>query len=162
MIMKNADQINRLVLELKANRVSESESDSSQSQDSDNKGGRKSNRIVLAIIGSRDMNNQNLFDEKMENWVKKYGQPDEIVSGGAKGADTLGEEYAEKYGIPIEIFRPDYKRYPGKYAPLVRNTDIIQYCTHVMAFPSRNGRGTQDAMRKANKFHKKMKVIYID
>ena len=42
----------------------------------------------------------------------------------------------------------------------MRNTQIIEYCTHVLAFPSRKGRGTQDALRKAGT--KPVQVVYID
>lgn len=33
----------------------------------------------------------------------------EVVSGCAKGVDTLGEEYAKKHNIPIKPFEADWK-----------------------------------------------------
>lgn len=134
--------------------------DSENSSESDNS--KQNCKIILAIIGSRAMVSQKLFDLKMELWIKEYGEPDEIVSGGAKGADTMAEAYAHKKNIPITIFKPEYDKYKGRVAPLVRNTKIIQYCTHVLAFPSRNGSGTQDALQKAKRFKKCVSIYWID
>ena len=44
----------------------------------------------------------------------------EIVSGGAKGVDSLAREYAERKGIKLTEFIPEYKSY-GRAAPIVRN-----------------------------------------
>jgi hypothetical protein len=120
------------------------------------------NLKILAIIGARTMDNQDLFDEKMAEWVDIYGQPDEIVSGGAVGADTMAEAYAQKNCIPITVYKPDYERYSGKYAPIVRNTQIIEHSTHILAFPSRYGKGTQDSLRKAKKYRREIKQYLID
>jgi SLOG family YspA-like protein len=155
--------IKRLKVELKANVLSDTESDDTIDTLSSDEGDDDHHKMtILAIVGSRTMVDQDLFDVEMEKWVKRYGQPDEIVSGGAVGADRMAERYAEKYGIPITVFKPDYERYPGKYAPIVRNTQIIEHCTHVLAFPYRQGRGTQDSMKKAKRFHRKMRIIWID
>lgn len=51
--------------------------------------------IRLAIVGSREMTNTNLFTKAINEFVEKYGKPIEVVSGGAKGADTLGESWAK-------------------------------------------------------------------
>ena len=47
---------------------------------------------MLAVIGSREMGSERhklLFAREMERWIGEHGNPDEIVSGGAQGADTL-------------------------------------------------------------------------
>ena len=82
------------------------------------------------------------------------------MSGGAKGADTLAENWAEEYGIPITIFRPDWKAY-GKAAGPIRNTDIVNECTHMIAFPSVKGKGTQDSIKKAKENGKLVEIFYI-
>lgn len=154
------NHIKRLETELNANSASKKDivdTNSTESEDDLN-----GNRVILAIIGARTMNDQKLFDEKMEDWVTEYGEPDEIVSGGAIGADTMAEKYAAKHSIDLTVFKPDYDKYAGKYAPIVRNTQIIEHCTHVLAFPSHYGRGTQDSLRKARRFKRKTRVHWID
>ena len=39
----------------------------------------------------------------------------EIISGGAKGIDTLAEKYADENNIPKLIIKPEYAKY-GKSA----------------------------------------------
>ena len=50
-----------------------------------------------------------------------------IISGGAKGADTIAETFAISHNLPITIYKPDYKKH-GKAAPLIRNRMIIDKC----------------------------------
>ena len=73
--------------------------------------------MILAIIGSRNLNMK--ISEYMPTGIT------EIISGGAKGIDTLAEIYANKNNIPMRIIRPEYNKYK-KAAPLKRN-----YCRDV-------------------------------
>lgn len=66
----------------------------------------------------------------------------ELVSGGARGIDSDAKAYAEKHGIPIKEFLPEYKRY-GRCAPLKRNLEIIAYADIVLAFWDGQSRGTK-------------------
>ena len=84
-----------------------------------------------------------------------------IVSGGAKGADTLGEKFSKKYGLNIIIYKPNWNLH-GKKAGILRNTDIVEKSTHMIAFPSKYGKGTQDSIRKAENKKIPIKVLYID
>ena len=71
-----------------------------------------------------------------------------IIHGGAEGADTLADEWARKWVLRREIYRPDWKKH-GKAAGPLRNSRMIaegrpDIC---IAFPG--GRGTEDMKRKA-------------
>ena len=50
----------------------------------------------------------------------------EVVSGKARGVDTLGEQYADEYNIPIRYFPADWKKH-GKAAGPIRNEEMIDY-----------------------------------
>ncbi len=117
--------------------------------------------IKLAIVGSRTFTNKNLFNQKINEFILKYNTPDIIISGGAKGADTLGENYAIDNNIPLKIFYPDWSKH-GKIAGIIRNTNIVNDCTHILAFPSKNGTGTQDTIRKGKLANKKIFVVHIN
>ena len=115
----------------------------------------------LAVVGSRYFKDYLLFTTKLDEWIKINGKPEYIVSGGATGADRFAEVYAKNHNIPTIIFKPDWNKY-GKAAGMIRNNDIVNNCTHLIAFPSRTGKGTQDSISKAEKMSKPIEVHYID
>jgi hypothetical protein len=63
----------------------------------------------------------------------------EVVSGGARGADHCGEEWANKHNIPIKLFPANWDKH-GKAAGAKRNKQMAQYADAVILFPG--GRGT--------------------
>lgn len=73
----------------------------------------------------------------------------EVVSGGAKGVDSLGEEWAVKRGIPIKRFLPDYGEY-GKRAPIERNKQMAQYADALIALWDGKSRGTVNMLNFAS------------
>ena len=113
--------------------------------------------MELAIVGWRKMKgdaHQQLFNDTLERFVVEYGLPKVVISGGAAGADTMGEKWAKMRKIPTKILKPQWKNAQGVYdkaAGIKRNTDIVAACTHMVAFPSDQGRGTQDSILKARK-----------
>jgi len=109
--------------------------------------------MKVAVIGSRTFDN---YEE-----VKRTLSAIDItilVSGGAKGADTLGEQYAKENNIPTKIFLPDWEKH-GKAAGFIRNTDIINEAELVVAFWDQNSSGTKDSIEKADKAGKKILII---
>ncbi len=121
----------------------------------------KTKNICLAIVGSRNFTDEKKFKQWVHNWVELHGKPSVIISGGAKGADTLAETYANDNHIQLKIFHADWKTYGLKAGPL-RNTHIVISCTHMIAFPSKHGKGTQDSIRKAQKMGKHVTIHYIE
>jgi len=62
----------------------------------------------IAIIGSRGFNDYPLLCKTM----KALGKPvTEVVSGGAPGADTEGERYADENGLPKNYLFGEMERY---------------------------------------------------
>ncbi|GHT47391.1 MAG: DUF2493 domain-containing protein [Candidatus Symbiothrix sp.] len=113
----------------------------------------------IAIVGSRDFTDL----EKVEQEVLKrvsVEKIEKVVSGGAKGADTLAKKFAEKYKIPLLEFLPDWKKY-GKGAGLMRNTSIVENADMVFAFPTKDSKGTRDTIRKATEKGKIVKVFEV-
>ena len=91
--------------------------------------------MKLAIIGSRGINNIDLS-------VYIPDDTSEIVSGGAKGVDTIAAEYAKSHGIKLVEFKPEYEKYK-RGAPLKRNIIIAEYADKVIAFWDGKSRGTK-------------------
>lgn len=109
--------------------------------------------MKLAIIGSRTFNDYDVLKKECDNL-----NIEEIISGGAKGADSLGEKYAIENNIKFTIFKPDWKKY-GKRAGFLRNTDIINSCDSVLAFWDGNSKGTQHSINLAHKHNKPVTII---
>ncbi|WP_298069831.1 SLOG family protein [uncultured Mailhella sp.] len=114
----------------------------------------------IAIIGSRNFSDYSFMKNSILNIVK-IEDIDYVVSGGAKGADTLGELFAKEYNLKTMIFKPEWKRY-GKAAGVIRNTEIVKNADIIMAFPMGSSKGTYDSIHKARKSHKNVYIFSVD
>ena len=105
----------------------------------------------VAIVGYRSFTNYLYFEQKIKEWESEHGIIDEIVSGGATGADRLAVHYAEKYNRIKRIYPADWKKY-GKTAGPIRNNVILNdKLDALIAFPSSKSVGTHDIIGKATK-----------
>lgn len=107
----------------------------------------------VIIAGSRDFCSEEhykLLEAQMDQLVLSLGLPDEIVSGGARGADKLGERYASENGIGIARFVPDWDGL-GKRAGFVRNQDMGNYGDTLVAFWDGQSKGTRHMIEFAIK-----------
>ena len=111
--------------------------------------------MVLAIIGSRSFNDMELLEEKLSEYV---GKATRVVSGGAKGADSLAERWAFRYGCDLSIHLPDWKKH-SKKAGFIRNIEIINECDECVAFWDGKSRGTQHSIFMCNKLNKKVTIV---
>ena len=116
--------------------------------------------MKLAIVGGRDYKDYDKFKRVVDNFIEEYGTPSEIVSGGASGVDTMAVLYARENGIILTEFKPDWTKY-GKKAGILRNTDIVEGSTHVLALPTEKSVGTYDSINKAKKLDKILKVVHV-
>ncbi len=109
--------------------------------------------MKIAIIGSR-----NLTKVDLSKYIPK--SVTEIVSGGAKGIDTLATKYAENNNLRLTVFLPEYEKY-SQAAPLKRNNKIIEYSDEVIAFWDGKSKGTEYVIKKCKKLNKKITVHLI-
>ena len=109
--------------------------------------------MKIAVIGSRGM-----VVRDLENYLP--AETTEIVSGGARGVDTSARYYAQKNGLKLTEFLPDYDMY-GKIAPLVRNLEIIDYADEVYAFWDGASRGTKYVIENCRRKKKKVHVFML-
>ena len=109
--------------------------------------------MKLAIIGSRSLTVDNLADYIPENVT-------EIVSGGAKGIDSDASDFAQRNGIKLTVFLPQYERF-GRAAPLRRNEQIADYADCVIAFWDGRSKGPDQALREFRERNKPVRVIVI-
>ena len=58
--------------------------------------------MKVVIAGSRGFNDYNYMKNQLNTYNITY-----IITGGAKGADSLAEKYAKENNILIEIIKPE-------------------------------------------------------
>lgn len=68
--------------------------------------------------------------------------PTVVISGTASGADTLGEQWANLKGIPVERFPADWDKY-GKSAGYRRNEQMADNAEALIAIWDGQSRGTK-------------------
>ena len=113
--------------------------------------------MKLAVVGSRTFNDYKLLKEKIDE-INKETPIKKIVSGGAIGADKLGEFYAQENHIKTKIFIPDWKKY-GRGAGIIRNEDIVKKSDHVIAFWDGKSKGTLSSINLAKKYDKILTIV---
>ena len=107
--------------------------------------------MKVAVVGSR-----NLTVTDLRRYLPQGVT--EIVSGGARGIDTCAREYAQRNGLKLTEFFPDYQKY-GRTAPLKRNLQIIAYADIVVVFWDGESHGTKFVIERCRKMNKKI-ILY--
>ena len=115
------------------------------------------NIVRLAIVGGRDFADYDYMKRCLEGY-RKENTVIQVVSGGARGADSLGERWAKENGIPTKIFPAQWDKY-GKSAGFRRNKDIVANCDAVAAFWDGQSRGTENTISIAQSNSKKVTIF---
>ena len=130
-------------------------------------GGFELRELRVIIAGSRDFNDYELLKKSAIHIInKKTMLPDlaRIVSGGARGADTLGERFANEMGLEITRFIPDWDGL-GKRAGYVRNEQMAKFAIEddndgmLIAFWDGQSKGTKHMIDLANKHGLEVHVV---
>ena len=111
----------------------------------------------VAIVGSRDYPDMNRVWQFVTQLAAR--RPDTIiVSGGARGVDTVAAAAGRLAGLTVEELLPDWNTY-GIQAGFERNSEVVASVDAVVAFWDGVSRGTQDTIGKARAAGKKVQVI---
>lgn len=102
----------------------------------------------LLVCGGRDFEDWDLFKDSMTELVKDVDHV--IISGRAKGADTMAQAWAKYRGYQFEGYLADWEAY-GKAAGHMRNKRMLDegHPDLVIAFPG--GKGTANMVEQATK-----------
>lgn len=116
--------------------------------------------IKVIIAGGRDFNNYELLRQKMDS-VLRNRQDEEIiiVSGKARGADALGERYADERGYRVSEHPADWDRF-GKAAGYIRNKEMAKEADALVAFWDGKSRGTKHMIDLAREHGLKISIVY--
>ncbi len=76
--------------------------------------------------------------------------PPKIISGMAKGVDTLAIQYADERKLTKILFLANWKKY-SLLAGFLRNEDMLSIATHLVAFWDGKSHGTKHMIEIARK-----------
>lgn len=117
--------------------------------------------MKVIIAGSRNCTNFELLREKCDKILSKTDMNTvEFISGGCRGVDKLGEQYAKSKGKTPIIYPANWKKY-GKAAGPLRNLKMAENATHLIAFLEPGSKGTASMIKEAEKLNLKIRKILI-
>jgi hypothetical protein len=132
--------------------------------------------INIGIVGSRKYTNKEQVQTAVDLCIAKYGKEKlRVISGGARGADTLGKIVALENGLQYKEYNPSHtswNQYSGKPKEwyekeysigqfFERNTFIAEDSHILFAFIPINhqSNGTMDTVKKSKKLGKVTFII---
>lgn len=116
-------------------------------------------RVIIA--GGRDFANYALLTVTMDKLLSKTEDEIIIICGGARGADSLGADYATDRGYAVRYYIAQWDQY-GKSAGYRRNEQMAQNADALVAFWDGKSRGTKHMIDLARKYGLKIRVIHYD
>ena len=132
--------------------------------------------MKILICGGRDFSDYEFLKGVLDSNIKAVRETClddslvEIVSGGAKGADTLAEKYADEHKYSLSIF-PAYWDIHGKKAGILRNEEMARYLhrsaakgeqCRVIAFWDGKSRGTSNMIALSDDFDLVFRIYYYN
>ncbi len=107
-------------------------------------------RVIIA--GGRDFSDYELLKRKVLFYTNEVNKDNLIVviSGKAKGADSLGEKLAKEIGWKVLEYPADWDT-NGKSAGYIRNIEMAKNADALIAFWDEKSRGTKHMIDTAEK-----------
>lgn len=131
--------------------------------------------IIVAIIGSRAFDDYTYLEDRTglilgiiwERLVKQGVRPVfKIISGGAAGADSLGEAFAKKHEYEFKSYLPAFKEFGGPYRKrdyYDRDVKVAEACNVLIGFLVKilgENKGSKLTIEAALDRHKEVHVFY--
>jgi len=103
--------------------------------------------MKVIIAGGRDYHE---YDTLLEAIKDSGFDITTVISGGAKGVDALGEQYAEGMNIPLNVYHADWER-NGRAAGPIRHRMMADNGDALIAISDGESRGTKNMIETATK-----------
>lgn len=114
----------------------------------------------VIVCGGRDFDDYQLMERQLDSILSKKLKSSKvvIVSGCARGADSLAIKYATTHNLSVLKFPADWET-NGRAAGFIRNGEMLKVAHAVVAFPG--GNGTRDMVSKATQAKIPTRVIGV-
>ncbi len=116
--------------------------------------------MKVIIAGSRGFTNYGLAKKHLDKIMVNAPSSTTIICGGARGADLIGEIWAEHREFNIEYFIPEWDL-RGKSAGYIRNEEMAKNATHCIVFWDGVSKGSKHMIDLAKKYKLETRVIRI-
>ena len=113
--------------------------------------------MKVIIAGSRNFNDYNSLKNKLDIILKNQKEVT-IVSGTARGADRLGERYAEENHHKLEKYPAMWDLY-GKKPGYIRNEEMAKFSAACVVFWDGKSKGTKHMIDIAKNFKLNLRII---
>lgn len=110
--------------------------------------------MKIAIVGSRSYARM----DKVVDYVYSLPTGTTIVSGGARGVDSVAESTARELGLDVIVFPAKWDMY-GRSAGFKRNALIVAESDEVVAFWDKKSNRTKNTIDLATKAGKPVRII---
>jgi hypothetical protein len=111
----------------------------------------------VIVAGGRDFSDYALLEKTLDKLLKNKTDV-QIVSGLARGADSLGIVYAIDRNIPAAKFPAKWEEH-GTMAGYQRNIEMAEYADACVCFWNGKSRGTKHMIRIARKLKLQVRII---
>lgn len=101
----------------------------------------------VLVCGGRDYDQRGALNRKLDE-LHAERPVQLLVSGGAAGADRLGQLWAERHKIPVAVYPANW-RFVGRAAGPVRNGSMLTFGQPDLVVAFSGGAGTSDMVRRA-------------
>ena len=114
----------------------------------------KSDSYRVIIAGSRGITDYSILELAIAQTDFSIGN---VVSGCARGVDTLGERWARENGVPLSTFPVNWSRF-GRAAGKYRNSEMAAYADGAIVLWDGDSRGTLDMIDRMRRCGKPVEV----
>ena len=129
--------------------------------------------VRIIISGCRDFTNYSRIKSELDafmNYLYSTGFKKSdilLISGGARGVDSLAERYAKENHYKMKCFQADWDKH-GRAAGPIRNEEMAKYAqkdgfclSYLYAFWDGESRGTKNMIETAKRYKIPVTVINI-
>lgn len=116
------------------------------------------------VIGSRSFQNYSQLKSKLDYLLKRQNKV-VIVSGGARGADSLAERYAKEKNYVCLVYPANWEKF-GRKAGYIRNAEMHAFIARqqkrgVVAFWDGKSPGTKQSIQLAQQYNNPIRWIIV-
>lgn len=114
--------------------------------------------MIVAVAGSRSITNADVVCSVLD---AKASGATQVVTGGARGVDTIAFDWAWAHGIPVQVIAAEWSRH-GRAAGPIRNREIARLAERLIAIHDGHSRGTMHMIESMRNLRKPVEIILVD